>query len=274
MLLGRALTVKQRVWRVLLAVAVAVLPALLWYILASLALIPWPQASGPLGVTLGILGAMIIVFEMALTPRKWLRGMRLGATRVWMRWHVWLGLAVLPIIVIHSGFAWGGWLSATTMVLFLLVIASGVYGLVLQQYLPKKIYDEIPNETIASQVDTAIRVHVKEAENLVASVGSPRLMEFYTASLAPYLERGAKASSALASATESSRLFARLRAGLPVVAEPNIHKLESIAALRRQWDRQVRLNRMLHAWQMVHLPISVLMTGLMVIHAILAMKWW
>jgi hypothetical protein len=270
-LLGRRATTAQRVRKVLALTLLALLPVAAWYALAAAHVIDWPQASGPLGVFLGIVGGLIVLFEMALAPRKWLRGRRLGVARLWMRWHIWLGLAVLPMIVIHSGFAWGGWLSAMTMVLFLLVIASGIYGLIVQQWLPKRLFDEIPNETVASQVDFAVLKHVAEAK-LVAASGP--LAEFNDSLLDPYLRRGSGGGSALNSATEAARVFARLRLTLPAEAEPNVLKLERLADLRRQWDRQRRLNWWLHNWLLVHLPLSVLMTSLMLVHAAKAMRWW
>lgn len=259
---------------IVLLTLLALAPALLWYALAHLGVIDWPKASDPFGVFLGIVGAIVIVFELLLAPRKWLRGWRLGAARVWMRWHIWLGLAVLPMIILHSGFRWGGNLSTITMVLFLLVIFSGIYGLILQQWLPQKLFDVVPSETIASQVQHAIAKPLEEAKRIVIEVNAPVLDDFFSDSLEPFLLRGAKSKSPLASATLASRLFARLRAALPDEAAPAIYKLEKTAELRRQWERQVRITWWLHNWLIVHLPLSVLMTGLMVIHALYAMKWW
>jgi hypothetical protein len=261
------------------ATLLALAPAALWYALAAAGMIDWPQASGPVGVTLGLIGAAIIVFEMALAPRKWLRGWRLGATKVWLRLHVWLGFAVLPMIVIHSGFAFGGFLSALTMVLFLIVIASGIWGLIMQQWLPKKLFDEIPNETVASQTDQAILKHRDEARQVVdelltgrshGHVASAKLTG-PAAELEPYLNGG---RSILASSMESERVFQRLRISLPDLAGPALTRLEGWARLRRQWDRQVRINFWLHNWLIVHLPLSVAMTGFMIVHAVMALKGW
>jgi len=272
-LLGRPVSVRQRLLRVAFGTMLACVPIVVWYGLATLGTVPWPAASGPLGVGLGLAGAAIIFFEMALAPRKWFRGWRLGKAKTWMRLHILFGLVVLPVIVIHSGFAWGGTLSTATMIVFLLVIASGIYGLALQQWLPKKIFDEIPSETIASQIDFAIQKPLLEAQGIRDRVDDDRLTEFFNSTLGPYLN-GERRGRVLASATESERLFARLRTVLPAAAEPGLRHLEEIAALRRSWDRQDVLNWWLHSWLALHVPLSVLMTGLMVIHAILAMRWW
>jgi hypothetical protein len=280
-LFGRQTTVRQRVTTVLLATAVAIAPALVWWVLAAVKLAPWPRASDTLGVAFGLLGGAIILFEMAMAPAKWLRGHRFfrvfGATKAWLKLHVWLGLAVLPVIMIHSGFNWGGPLSAVTMVLFLLVIASGVWGLVLQQWLPVKMLDDIPTETVASQIESAIELHRAEARGIVSAAGptaASALNGYFTTLLDPYLKEGRRSQSPLASATESARLFTRLRSTLPRDTAAAVDRLERLADLRRLWDRQARLNWWLHSWLVVHLPLSVAMSGLMIVHAVLAMKWW
>jgi hypothetical protein len=111
---------------------------------------------------------LIIGFEMLLWPRKKARALRIGRTKIWMIAHIWLGLLCLPLLVLHSGFRWwGGALSGVLMVLLLIVIVSGVVGLVLQQYLPRRMLDEVPAETIYSQIDYILTQFRDEADRLV-----------------------------------------------------------------------------------------------------------
>jgi multidrug efflux pump subunit AcrB len=160
------------------------------------------------------------------------------------------------------------------MVFFLIVIFSGVYGLILQQVLPRKLFDEVPSETVASQVDLSTAKPLEEENAVVYRAESETLTSFHEKHLKKYLTTGKKSGSELASATESARLFVRLRQSVPKELEPATYKLEKLAELRRQWDHQVKLNWWLHNWLIVHLPLSVLMVGFMIIHAVLAMKWW
>lgn len=294
MLLGRDATIRQRVIRVLFWTAVAIAIPLIWYILGRSSLVPWPRASSWFGVLTGLVGAGIIFFELALWVRKRKRRMRWGPTKVWLWWHVVLGFAVLPIIVVHSGFSWGGMVSAFTMILFLLVIASGVYGLILQQWLPQRILELIPDETVVPAIDRAIEKHRTEARLIVEELiprdpGDPspswsravvtgvpalRLQEFRVNTLDQYLSLGRKVKSPLASRAESAVLFNRLRAELPAEAHAGLAKLEGLADLRRQWDEHARLNALLHGWLLFHAPVSVAMTIFMIFHAIKAMKYW
>jgi hypothetical protein len=309
-LLGKSRSIRGRIAAIVVGTAiVTAIGAGLPLLGAMLRFWGWPVSSSWYGVLLGLIGGAIVLFEMALAPRKWLRWLRLGQTKMWMRFHVWLGLICLPVILVHAGFALGGPLAAVTLVLFLLVTASGIWGLIMQQWLPEKILDEVPNETIASQIGFVSAYHTDEAEYLIDALteappeyddrdvheggrnrivvrfavrGEPLvtgqqakdLLAFRDRLLVPYLRNGAKRRSPLLSRTEAERRFAQLRESLPESASPAVRRLEEIADLRRQWDFQARLNWWLHGWLVLHLPLSVAMTGLMMIHAVRALKYW
>ena len=115
----------------------------------------------------GVLGGIICLFEFLLWPRKKLRAWRVGRTQIWMRAHIWLGLLAVPLLVYHSGFRWGGSLAAAVMVLFLVVVASGVWGLVMQQFIPTRMFEDVPAETICSQIPRIAGLMAGEAERLV-----------------------------------------------------------------------------------------------------------
>lgn len=289
----------------------------------------WPQPSSWYGVSLGLIGGAIVLFEMLLTPRKWFRNVKgfpvvLWSPKWWLRAHVALGLICFPIIMIHAGYGFGGPVSRATLILFILTIASGVWGLVLQQWLPRKLLDEVPEEAVASQIDVVTgsyigrvrgssanqyRDHTGKASMLVESLireraragelpigaalvaeseggiateqepivtGQPaiELETFLSRVLTPYLEHGVASKSPLVTRAESILRFDRLREAVPVEAQATIHELEKLANLRRQLDTQARINCLLHSWVPVHLFLSMAMTGLMLVHAVRALKYW
>jgi hypothetical protein len=151
---------------VLSTLVVAVLAAI-WYYCWSLRISDWPGGASLPGFTFGVVGGLICLFELLLWWRKRVRVWRIGRAQVWMRAHIWLGLLSVPLLVMHSGFRLGGQLAAVLMILFLIVIASGIWGLVFQQLLPKKILADVPAETIYSQIDHVVEQMSMEAERLV-----------------------------------------------------------------------------------------------------------
>ena len=310
MLLGKSRSIRGRIAAILgVTAAITALGAGLPWLGAALGVWGWPVPSSWYGVLLGLFGGAIVFFEMALWPRKWFRWLRLVPTKIWMRFHVWLGLICLPVILVHAGFGLGGPLAAVTLVLFLQVTASGIWGLVMQQWLPEKILSEVPSETVASQIDFVGEVHTREAVRLIdaltnvppefdafdarplekANAGlllaaraepavtgpsATDLFQFRDAVLLPFLRGEVKRKSPLVTRTGAERRFVQLRDAMPAATIPAIERLEELADLRRQWDFQSRLNWWLHSWLVIHLPLSVAMTGLMVIHAVRALKYW
>jgi hypothetical protein len=131
----------------------------------------WPGGSSLPGMLLGTAGGAIILFEFLLWPRRWkrVRAWRIGRTQTWMRAHIWLGLLSVPLIWLHSGFTWGGQLSTLLAVLFIVVIRSGVFGLALQQVVPRMLLNSVPAETIYSQIEHVSRQCVADAEELIAA---------------------------------------------------------------------------------------------------------
>ena len=276
---GSAKTVRGRVGRLLAATAVvAAAPVAAVYAASLAGLGDWPpRPSGPLGFACGVGVGAIVLFEMLLAPRKWLRGRRLGATRVWMKVHVWLGLASLPLVLVHAGFGLGGPLPAATLVLFLLVFASGVWGLALQQWLPQKFLTDTPGEVIVAQIPVLAESAAAEAARVVAALPGPPRREvtgFLDRDLLPYLSRGRGSRSALAGRAEADRRFRELAAAATPEAAIAWERLRELVDVRRQWDAVAVYHFWLHNWLLIHLPLSVGMTALMVVHAVRALKYW
>ena len=127
----------------------------------------WLGGGSRAGLLCGVFAGLIIAFEMLLWPRKALRRLRLGPTRYWMAAHIWFGLASLPLAIFHCGFHLGGLLPTTFMVVFVLTILSGVYGLAMQNFLPGWMLRNLPYETIYSQIDYVSEQTVNDARRLL-----------------------------------------------------------------------------------------------------------
>lgn len=165
MLLDRSNWPPHRPWLILCLLAT--IAALTWFVVEARQSGELPGGRSMPGFTFGVAGGLIILFEFALWFRKKVRVWRIGRAQTWLRAHIWLGLLCLPLLVLHSGLRFGGILSTVLMVLLVIVIVSGVWGLVLQNLIPRRILDEIPAETIYSQMDYLSAQLLAEAERLV-----------------------------------------------------------------------------------------------------------
>lgn len=124
------------------------------------------------GLACGIAAGLVIAFEMLLWPRKIFRKLRLVPAKYWMAAHIWFGIASLPLAIAHCGLHLGGWLPTTLMVLFVFTIVSGLYGLAVQNILPRWMLWNLPAETIYNQIDYVAKLTVEDARKaLLASCG-------------------------------------------------------------------------------------------------------
>lgn len=139
-----------------------------WFLKESRGQPSWPTGSSEVGLSLGVAAGAILLFEMFLGIRKCVRTMRIGRVKHWMRAHLWLGLLAIPLAILHTGFRLGGTGSMMLMAVFLIVSLSGLWGLLVQQYLPRKMLEEVPAETIYSQIEPVLESSLRDASRLVS----------------------------------------------------------------------------------------------------------
>jgi hypothetical protein len=81
-----------------------------------------------MGYALGTVAALTIVWLLWLGVRKRRYGASLTMTQGWLSAHVYLGLALVVVATLHTGFEIGVNLHTLAYVLMLLVVFSGIYG--------------------------------------------------------------------------------------------------------------------------------------------------
>jgi hypothetical protein len=129
-----------------------------------------PSGGSFMGLVFGISGFSFMIFAALLGARKRVPTWRVGRAQAWMRGHLWLGLLSLPLIFFHGGFHFGGALTSVVMWLAIIVVASGVYGAVLQNYVPRVMTHDVPLETIYDEIGNVRRALRMEADKLVETV--------------------------------------------------------------------------------------------------------
>src|SRR6476469_7763616 len=102
---------------------------------------PRPNGGSWYGYTLGTIGALLILWLTMLGLRK--RAMTSGgwSLKAWTSAHVYLGLALVVIATLHTGFQFGWNVHTLAYTLMMLVILSGVWGIYMYAALPKMLSD-------------------------------------------------------------------------------------------------------------------------------------
>jgi hypothetical protein len=88
-----------------------------------------PNGGTWLGYTLGGIGALLILWLAYFGIRKRRYQSGRGLLRGWLSAHVYLGLALIVIVTLHTGFQVGWNIHTLAYALMILVIASGIFGI-------------------------------------------------------------------------------------------------------------------------------------------------
>ena len=281
-----------------------------------------------MGLVFAALGTGIIVFECLLGLRKKYPASPLGRVKTWLKAHVWLGLASFLLILMHSGFRWGHGLAGALMWLFAAIVLSGIFGIAMQNYIPRRMTELVPHETIYEQIPTVVRGLRGEADERIEFITADLNLadeapEFVRAGgvkqyfdpaqkksaaekvqtvverrkAAPQIDIGETAQEAMKAhylqeirpfLTERPQEFSRklfgsqpsvgayfghLRTIMPVAAHDVLRDLEEICEERRQLIVQARMHLWMHAWLMVHVPLSFGLLILTAVHAVLSLRY-
>jgi hypothetical protein len=241
----------------------------------------------PLGLVFGTVSLGIFAFAALLGARKKLPFLPVGNVQGWLRGHIWLTLLTIPLILLHSGFRLGGPMTTTLMVLYAIVMVSGVYGLILQHKLPTMMKESLPAEIVFEQIPN-VRAQLRAgAEKLQRSLkqqatsGSPVvatdvsqeevLAGFIEQQLLPYLRARRGEKYRLGHAREADDIFRHLKLRVDEMYRASVDEMRRWCDERRLTDTQLRMQYRLHGWLFVHVPLSFLLLLMTVWHALVTL---
>jgi hypothetical protein len=245
------------------------------------------------GLWFGIAGSLLMVFEGMLSALRKVPGAWwLGPRKAWLRGHIWLGLLSLVFILCHSGFSWGNGLTFALWLVFLGVIVTGLYGLFLQQFVPRMMTARVPSEAPYEQIPHLCNVLRFKADALVDAICQPpdvqkpgtipleegtrtQVRDFYDRQVRPFLQPHQARRSPLANPLRAEAIFATIRS-LPGASaiKDQLAQLEAFCDERRQFAIQERIHHLLHGWLLVHIPLSVALLVLGIAHIVTATLWY
>jgi len=262
-------------------VAVGGIALYLWFELRS----PRELTGGTtVGLWYGVIGSVLMIFAGLLSAlRKVPAWWWIGSRQAWLRGHIWLGLLSVVFIACHAHARLGGFVEKLLWVVLAAVILSGVFGLVLQQFLPRWLAQRCGDEAPYEQIPHLCRLMRGKADAAVdevapaAAVGATfaaELRAFHDQHVRPFLAVPVPRGSVLREEQRASSVFDALRkrldlsgAGATVLAETD--RLEELCRDRRQLADQERLHHWLHGWLLLHIPLSVALLVLGVAHAVM-----
>jgi hypothetical protein len=234
---------------------------------------PRPNGGTWYGYTLGTIGVGLIVWLSLLGVRK--RRINPGAwsLKAWTSAHVYLGLSLVVIGTLHTGFQIGWNVHTLAYVLMLLVIATGIYGVIVYATLPQSLSANRREMTRAQMLDalTAIDRQLEGAAQPLARAEA----DLVIAALAQDVFGG----GAVARLTGSYPRCATMRAirGMGSGSEEE-QRVAALLEKRREQLAQIRgalrIRALLEVWLFAHIPLTIALIAALTAHVISVFYYW
>ena len=240
---------------------------------------PRPNGGSWYGYTLGTIGLGLIVWLSLLGIRK--RHITAGrwSLKAWTSAHVWLGLTLIVIGTLHTGFQLGWNFHTLAWGLMMLVIASGIYGITVYAMLPSQLSANRKEMTRAQMIEAleAIDRQLEQAAQPLGRDQSDLVIEA--------LELDVFSGGAWARLTGTYPNCATQAAldGMPDdfrSAEESGPEERVRSLLRRragqlgQIRRHMRYKALLEVWLFIHIPATIALLAALAAHVISVFYYW
>lgn len=234
---------------------------------------PRPNGGTWYGYTLGTIGFGLIVWLSLLGVRK--RRITTGAwsLKAWTSAHVYLGLSLVVIGTLHTGFQVGWNVHTLAYVLMLLVIATGIYGVVAYATLPASLSANRREMTRGQMLEalTAIDRQLESAAQPLARGEADLVIAA--------LRQDVFAGGALARLTGRypGCATARALAGMGGGSEAERRVAALLEKRRDQLDQirgALRIRAALEVWLFVHVPLTIALIAALVAHVVSVFYYW
>ena len=253
--------------------------AILGYMLIDVT--PRPNGGSWYGYTLGTIGALLILWLTALGVRKRKMTSRAWSLKAWTSAHVYLGLSLIVIATLHTGFQLGWNVHTLAYVLMMLVIASGIWGIAAYATLPAALSNNRDERTQAQMLED-----VRSLDRQLHEAAQP-----LPADIAAIVSRS------LEQDPFSGSLWSRLSGRYPRCAtrralaelrrftgdQPDLgndpmekvdvlltRKLSALGRLRRH----LKIKSLLEIWLYVHVPMTFALIAALSAHIISVFFYW
>lgn len=242
---------------------------------------PRPNGGSAEGYVLGTIGALLILWLTLLGVRK--RAMTAGrwSLKSWTSAHVYLGLSLVVIATLHTGFQFGWNVHTLAYVLMMLVILSGLWGISMYGALPKLLSDNRDMMT-ETQMLEALRSIDRQLHDAAQPLDQ-RHADLVQASLDQDAFGGGVWARLRGRYPNCATRMAQAEIRRETAYRPNLgdDPLERVDALLERKEatlarvrRHLRIKALLEVWLYVHVPVTFALIAALSAHIVSVFFYW
>ena len=240
-----------------------------------------PYGGTWLGYGLGTLGALLILWLLYFGVRKRRYTSNVGTAQGWLSAHVYLGVALLVVATLHTGFELGWNVHTLAYILMVLVIASGMYGVFIYLRVPREMTVNAGEDTQGSMLmhiadidkemrEKALSLPDKLFAVIDKSISGTRLGGSFGRVLS-----GRDRACPTAAAVKQLPGLAKGLTGEQLTLNKEVYQLllqknELLLRVRRD----MRYKAVLDLWLYIHVPLSVALLAALSVHVVSVFIYW
>jgi hypothetical protein len=225
-----------------------------------------------MGYGLGTVAGLLIIWLMWLGVRKRRFKASMTMTQGWLSAHVYLGLGLIVIATLHTGFEFGLNLHTLVYLLMLLVVLSGIYGVVVFLREPERMTLAMGEDNIPIQAARlALQLPDEFNSLLQAAASKTRLRGSLFQHVFRTLSRGCPSARAVSriqmlnrSLKDEQGRLGREVYGLMLGRRTAVEKIRS----------ELRSLARMRLWLLVHVPLSFALLFALAGHVVSVFIYW
>ena len=241
-----------------------------------------PSGSTVWGLVYGWIGLIAILVLMFLGIRKRWYSSHLGTLEGWTSAHVYLGLLTLLIIPMHAGFRFGWDVHTLAFVLLVVVVLSGIVGLLIYRTIPV-ILTTHESGMLPDKLEAEINQILKEMKYFAAT--KPVVFQhLYQEEARRCRELKSQGWRILFTRVDPAAILAQrmrdlhnLLADIPATDQEGFSKFAGLVLQKTELEAylagQMRLKNGLQSWLYVHVPVSIAMVAAVGIHLLVVLYY-
>jgi hypothetical protein len=226
------------------------------------------------GLTYGTLAAVLMAGMALLSARRRMTKFALkagfGNAQAWLQFHLYGGALCLLLTLMHTGFRQPhGVLTWWLWFLSIGVTVSGLFGVILQKWIPRLLTSGLAIEVVYERIPELINEISEKVNTLIETCAEP-VKDFYQKKLVMALATPRPRLIYCIDITGGiqSRLkqFDYLRGFLPSEEKEKLSRLETFYKTKLEIDAHYTLQRIMRLWLYTHVPASLVLLVLLAIH--------
>ena len=219
------------------------------------------RPSGLIGHGLGILGSVMVLALLLYSVRKRSRRLRrAGPIGIWLRYHIFLGIAGPILITLHTSFKVQG-LVALSYWSMVAVALSGIFG--------RYLYQQLPRNVLGEELEPG-RADAHREELLVQLSQDPSFTDGTLDRLEKlalqHLEHRSAPAALLRLPLLNAALASQLHKVLPGDAPALFPPAREWVLLTRRLHVFHTVRDLFHWWHVFHKPFAIIMILVMIVH--------